>query len=117
MATSDRLGLAGGVEPLDRELADGLQHPKAVAFAHANEALVDEGLERVDVGIAHVLGDLDGAAAAENSEPGKQPLLIVVEQVVRPLDRRPERLLAGIHTPPALEQVESLGHALEKLVG
>jgi hypothetical protein len=42
MAAPDRVGLAATVEPLDCELTDGLQHPEPVAFAHADEALVDE---------------------------------------------------------------------------
>src|SRR6266496_417217 len=104
MAAPDCVGLAATVEPLACELADGLQHPEPVAFAHADEALVDEGLEGVDVGIAYLLGGLDSAAAAENGEPGKQPLLVAVEQVVRPLDRRPERLLACIDAPAALSR-------------
>ena len=37
------------------------------------------------------------------------------EEVVRPLDRRAQRLLAGLGVPAALEQVEPLGQALEDL--
>ena len=47
----------------------------------------------------------------------KSVLLFLGEQVVRPLDRRPQRLLAGIGVALALEQVEALGEPLEQLLG
>ena len=40
-----------------------------------------------------------------------------LREVVRPLDRRSQRLLAGIGVALALEQVETLREALEQLPG
>ena len=39
------------------------------------------------------------------------------EQLVRPLDRRPERLLASVRVAPSLEQVEALSEPVEQLLG
>ena len=63
------------------------------------------------------LGRLVGAAAGEDGERAEEPLLRRREQVVRPLDRRAQRLLARIGVPAALEQVEPLREPLEELLG
>ena len=72
----------------------------------AEEALLDERLEGVEVGRADLLCGLERAAAGEDGEPGEEALLRGRQQLVRPPDRGPERLLAGIGVSPALEQVE-----------
>ena len=73
------VGLARLLEPLCGELSDRLEHPVAVlsepAGAAAEKALVEEGGERVEVSVADGLGGLERAAAAEDSEPGEEPLL------------------------------------------
>ena len=60
----------------------------------AEEALLDERLERVEVGLAHLLGRLERAAAGEDGEAGEEALLFWREQVVRPVDRRAQGALA-----------------------
>ena len=67
---------------------------KRSVVTNANEALVDERLERVEVGVADLFGGGKRAAAGEDGEPGEELLLGRLEQLVRPLDRRAKRLLA-----------------------
>ena len=49
------LGAAGFLKSLEPELADRLQHPEALLHV-ANEALVDERVQHVQVGAADGLG-------------------------------------------------------------
>jgi len=107
----------GFPEPFVCVLADCLEHPEAVALADANEALVDKGLKRVEVCLADRLRRLERAAACEDGKPREEPLLGGFEQLVRPLDRRPERLLARIDSPACPEQVDALRETLEQLPG
>jgi hypothetical protein len=90
-------------ELLDGVLADGLQHRKSLA-AVAEKALVHEGLEHVELGSGDVLCGVQRAAAAEDGEAGKQPLLVSFEQVVRPFEGRAQGLLAWIGAPPPLSR-------------
>src|SRR5687767_1739727 len=71
------------------ELADGLQHREALAGA-TDEADLDERGECVQVGRAHRLRGVDRPPAREDTELREQPALASGEQVVAPLDRRPE---------------------------
>ena len=71
MSLEDPAGLQLVREPLGGELADRLQHPEAVAGV-AEEALLDERLEDVEVGVADVFGGVEGAAAAEDGEAGEE---------------------------------------------
>jgi hypothetical protein len=95
----------GPAEPLERELPDGLEHPVALlaepSRAAAEQALVEQGGERVEIGVAYELRRLERAAAPEHAEPPEQPLLVLVEQVVRPGDGRPQRhvTLLGVAGP------------------
>ena len=81
-----------------------------------DEALVEERRERVEVGVADRLGVRERAAAAEDREPGEEPLLVVVEQVVAPGDRGAQRGMALVGVTAALEQVESLPDPLQQLL-
>src|SRR5439155_15549286 len=103
-------------EPLDRVPANRLEHPEALVRV-AHEALVDERLQRVEIRACDVLGGPERAAAAEDGQACEQLLLVRVEQLVGPLDRRAQRLLARVCVPPALEHVESRREALEDLGG
>ena len=64
---------------------------------------------------AHLLGGLERAAAGEDGEAGEEPLLVRDKEVVAPLDRRPERLLAGVGVAAALQEIEALREAIEDL--
>jgi hypothetical protein len=103
------------------ELADRLEHPEALVpvriGAAADEALVEERRKRVEVRATHRFGRLESAAAAEDCEPGEQPLFVVVEEVVAPSDRRTQRGVALVGVAAALEQVEPLRDPLEQLLG
>ena len=90
---TDRVGVVRGREALAGQLADRLQHPEPPA-GPPHEALVDQRLQPVDVGCDDLFGGVERAAAREDRQPREQPLLVVAEEVVRPLDRRAKRLLA-----------------------
>ena len=96
------------LEPLGRVLPDRLEHPETLPLP-AEQALVDQRLERVDVGVADLLGRLERAAAAEDRQAFEQEPLLFVEEVVAPFDRRPQGLLAGVDPATGLQQVEPLG--------
>ena len=48
----------------------------------AEEALVDERLQDVEVGVTDLFGRSEGAAAGEDCEPREELLLVRAEQVV-----------------------------------
>src|ERR687888_699365 len=107
---------AGLVEPLGRVLADRLQHREALAGV-AEEALVDERLQHVEVCVCDFLCRVERAAPCEDRKSSEELLLLRRQEVVRPLDRRPQRLLAGFGIAASLQQVEAPGQALEELLG
>ncbi len=108
------------LEPCPRELADRLEHPVAVGApgvgAPTDEALVDEGGERVEIGVADLLGSLERAAAAKDGEVCEELLLAGGQQVVRPFDRRPQRGVPGIGVTRARE-IEARRKPLEQRLG
>ena len=111
-ASSDASSSAG------RELADRLQHPVPIAsrrLAAADEALVDQRLQRVGVRGAHCLGRLVRAAAHEHCKPREQPPLFPSEEVVRPADRRVQGLLAWVDVAPAPE-LDAIPEPFEQLL-
>src|ERR671936_77330 len=65
------------------------QAEREAALALANEALVDEGLERVEIGVRHLLRGLESAAARKHGKAREQPPFRLIEEVVAPLDRGP----------------------------
>ena len=79
-------------ETLRGELADRLQHGEAISL-EPEQTLVDERMERVEVGCANTLGGGEVEAAGEDGEPAEEFLLVVAEQAVAPLDRRSEGAL------------------------
>ena len=107
------------VQALGRVLADRLEHPIARADAGvtaAQQALVEQRLECVGVGAGNILGSLEGTPSREDAERSEHALLAVVEQLMRPVDRRPQRLLPRVGVTAALEEIESLPDPLEKLL-
>ena len=117
MLPPDEVTLARLGEAKQRELADRLEHPEAVdAFSRhptAVQALVEEGGERAEVRFADLFGCLERAAAAEDGQAAEESLLVAVEQVVRPADRRVERRVAWIGVTGRRE-LEPLGQPLEE---
>ena len=59
-------------ELLGRELADRLEHPEAAGLPAADEALVDQRLHELEVGVGDLLGRLQRPAAAEDGECREQ---------------------------------------------
>src|SRR6185436_9928242 len=66
LATGERIRLPV-VEASPGVLADRLEHRVAVA-GEAQEALLDERLQRVELGLAHLLGGLQRRAAHEHGQ-------------------------------------------------
>ena len=80
-----------------------------------DEALVDERLEGIDVGVGDFLGRLQRAPPAKTANLANSSSLGVAQQVVAPLDRSAERLLAWVGVAATLQQVESPRQALQDL--
>ena len=114
VSTAHLIGLPGLVEPAGREFADRLEHPEPLVPV-AEEALVDQRLHGVQIGLGDFLGSVQRAAASKHGQPGEQALLLFGEQVVAPCDRCSKRCLAGLSVPSPLQQVQSLGEPLEDL--
>src|SRR5262249_3769021 len=96
--------LPGGLELYRRVLADRLQHPEAglaVGVRPPEEkALLEQRIEPIQDGsgravvTADALGRLGPRAADEHGQPPEQPLLLLREQAVAPVDRVAQRPLA-----------------------
>ena len=100
------------------EAADRLEHPVAVGAVlgrrDGGEALVEQGLEQVEIGVGDVARLLQRAAAGEDAQGAKSALLLGLEEVVRPGDGRRERALAGVDIARAArEQRQTLIEPLE----
>ncbi len=111
----DLLRLAAGFEALEGVGADRLQHREARLavglFLLAEHVVVDQRREagQETLVTADGLGGGERAAAGEDGEAREECLLVRAEQVVAPVDRRAERLLARGHVPWAAgEEVEAL---------
>ena len=99
------VGVVGLVELLAREEPQGLEHGVAgggagPVFGHEHR-LRHQARDRVDhpPRVEHVVADDRGGAvgverAREHPEPVEDGAVVVVEQLVRPVDRRPQGLLA-----------------------
>ena len=121
-----RLGLTGVVQVLLRVLPDGLQQPVprlAAGRVGLHEGACHQAREQLeDVGPVddaaggHGFGGIEREAPGEHAQPVEHPSLGLVEQVVRPVDRGAERLVAlGRAALAAREQAEALVEALGEL--
>src|SRR5262245_23371214 len=118
--------LTGLYEPLERELTHGLEQVKTrlpILLATCEEALVGQRCQAVQRIDADVLCDYGGRlldeAACEYAEAPEEGLLVGLEQVVAPAERRTQRLLAGRQIAPlAREQrqrsIEARQHRLRR---
>src|SRR5436190_20743640 len=82
-------------------LADCLEHEEPVVICRPQQALVDQGLERVEVGVADLLGGSSIETSRKYAEAREHLLLFLVEKVVAPLDRRAKGSLSLIHVAPS----------------
>ena len=101
-------------------LADRLEHPVALGrlvLRWRSRLLSTSDCERVEVGVADLLGRLERAAAGEDGQPREEPLLLGVEQVVRHSIVARSVCWRGSASRPRREQVEALREPLEELLG
>ncbi len=75
MAQAHLLGLGRRVQPLERVLADRVEQAEAAAAPAADEALDDERLELVEVGIADCFRRLEREASPEDGKLPEELLL------------------------------------------
>src|SRR5436305_4515179 len=94
MAPAEGVSFAGRVELFDGELANRFEHPVAAAVTDADQTLVHERRERVELRLADLLDRRERGAAGKDGETAEQRLLVVAEEVVAPLDRCAQRPLA-----------------------
>ncbi len=74
---------------------------------------IEDVLGRERIRAADFLGRREIEAAGEDAQALEQPLLVLVQQVVRPRDQRAQRLLAlEQHAAAAGEQLEAVVQAL-----
>ena len=116
MTAAQLLLLTTCVEALECVLTDRLEHAKArlVRLVAAEQALVGQRGERDEARVADGLGGLERAAAGEDGERRKQPLLFLVEQVEAPVQSGAEGPVSrggvarsrGQQLEPALEALE-----------
>jgi hypothetical protein len=98
---ADIVLVATGGQPLQRKLADRLQHGVArrrPVLGAPHQALVDQhgqSVQDVAVAVDHGLGGVQRPAAGEHPEPPEERLLCLAEEVVAPGDRIAQRPLAG----------------------
>src|SRR5215470_4061610 len=97
MPVVDSVELALALEFSLRVLPDGFQHPVSVftdrADSMTDQALVEQRLERVNVGFGDRLGRRQCAAAGEDGKCSEHASLVAVEKLIRPADSGLERLL------------------------
>ena len=86
--------LAGLLEPLARVLTHGLEQQTSAARLGDDEALIDQRLDLIQRRARDGLGVIERERSAEHGQASKGHLLGLVEQVVAPGDRRPQRPLA-----------------------
>ena len=77
-------------EQLRCELADRLEEEKAIVADGLQQAQVDQRGQRLEVGVADLLGRLERESAGEDREAREEPTALLVEEVVAPRDRRPQ---------------------------
>ena len=123
------LCFAAGVELLQRVLADGFQEAETrFAVRHADpsqQAFVDQ---RGDLGLyaqrgivgksANCIDRLQRAATHKHPQPPEQRLLVLVQQLVAPVDRAAEGLLArGQVARPAGQEGKALPQPRQQRFG
>ena len=113
VAPANVVDLPGCQQSLGSELADRVEHHQssAVRAGDPDQAVVEERPEavedaRVQSRRADRLGSVERPASAESGQPCEQPLGVGLEEVVRPVDRGAQRLLAAEGRWPPDQQVE-----------
>ena len=112
---------SGGRKLVERVLAHRLEHPvpglAARPLVLLEEASIDELLERLGRGITHRGGGGSGAPSGKDAEGGDELPISLVEQLVAPVDGRPQRPLPrGRVARPAREHLELPSQARDELI-
>jgi hypothetical protein len=101
VAQRDGVALGGRLEPLGGVLAHGVEQAEALILRD-DERLLDQPGKQIDdpppcdsTAGADLLGRLEREASGEEREPAEKRALLAREQVMTPVDRGPQRLLAG----------------------
>ena len=125
VGSRDPVGFAAVEQPLPAVLTDRLQQVVAragVAVDH-DQGAVDQPVNRVhhrcrvEVGAGDCASRVDGPGATEDGEPAQQHALRLAQEVVAPVDGRPEGALPGFCGPRAAgQQGEAVLHAVGELV-
>src|SRR5919198_3106827 len=89
----DCLRLRRSVELLKRELADRFEHPETARLPSSKEALVHQGLQRVERGDTDRFCGFERRGAREGGQSSEQDLVIRDKEVIAPRDRCAQRLL------------------------
>src|SRR6266508_4316865 len=114
--SAEVVAVATLIEALARVLANRLEHRVALTGV-ADETLLDKRLERFEIGLGYVFGDLERAASCEDGEAPEQVLLLPGEEFVGPVNRRSEGALASRDVVRAAGQErQSLLQPLEDLL-
>src|SRR5262245_59040885 len=106
MPPSRLLRLPADLKPLQRVLADGLQHHEArlpvCIVTLIQQALVEQRLKTIQyvereiaLRIAVGLGGLKRVSPDKDRKPAEQRLFSRLEQLIAPIDRGAQRLLVG----------------------
>ncbi len=93
VAAAKLLGVLSRLESLHPELADRLEH-RVAAVVVLEQVPVDQTLELVCRSAGYGLGVLARATAGEHGEHREEVCLFGVQQIVAPLDRRAQGLVA-----------------------
>src|SRR6266542_1330207 len=105
------------LQPFECVIPDRLQQPEALVRV-AEETLVDQRLERVEIRLGDLLRRFERAAAREDGKPREQALFSGRQQLVAPLDRSGESALAlGQVSGSAGQERQALLEALQDLRG
>ena len=122
VAQRQAIALARRREALGRVLADRVEQAQALVLGD-HERLVDQARRQAGdapaldrAAGAHVLGGVERERAREHRQAPEQQALLAVEQLVAPVDRRAQRLLAGERRAAAVaEDVEAVAQARGEL--
>ena len=93
MSPVQLVGIRSRVEPLHRVLPDRVEHPQAAAAPSTDKTLDDERLDGGELRVADGLRRFEGEASPEDREFLEELLLLRLQQLKAPFDRRAERLL------------------------
>ncbi len=90
---ADIVGVARLLEPFESVLANGLEQRESAVADWLEQRELDESGERVEVGVAHRFDRFEREGPCEHADAREQAPRGGFEELVAPLDRRPQRAL------------------------